>query len=328
MIARREFITLLGGGAAAVGMSPRATRAQGKRPTVGFLGPGTPSTWAGFTAPFIKRMSELGWTDGRNLTIDYLWTDGHNERLSEFAAELARRRVDVLFAPTTIVAIAAKKQTSTIPIVFTLVGDPVAIGLVASLARPGSNVTGLSNQSVDLPGKRLDLMREVLPGLRRLAILVNGGNPSNLIESKTLETSARAIGLEAVRHEIRQAADVAPALDRIVGGTDMLYVIPDPLTLTNFPQINTTALGARLPTMYGSRDFVQPGGLMSYGANFPDLFRRAGDYVDKILHGAKPADLPVEQPTKFELVVNLTTAKALGLKIPEAFLLRADEVIE
>jgi putative ABC transport system substrate-binding protein len=315
---------LLGGAAAPW---PLAADAQTKLPTVGFFGASTQSAWAPFTSAFVQRLRELGWIENRNVAIEYRWADGRSDRFGDIATDFVRLKVDVIFAPVTVVAIAAKKATATIPIVFALVSDAPAIGLAESLAHPGGNVTGASNQSTDLASKRFGLMREVVPGLHRLAILVNAGNPSNVLESRGLEAAAQTLGLEVTTLGIRQAADIAPAFERL-GKADALFVIPDPLILTNLTLINTLVLGARLPTMYGSRDFVAPGGLMSYGANFEDQFRRAASYVDKILRGAKPADLPIEQPTKFDLVINLTTAKALGLKIPESFLLRANEVIE
>ena len=209
-----------------------------------------------------------------------------------------------------------------------MAGDPVGTGLVASLARPGGNVTGLSIQQTDLAGKRLELLREVVPGLRRLAILANVGNPAAVLEMGEVQAAARTLGLEVATLEIRRAEDIAPAFEALKGRADALYVCADPLVNTNRIRINTLALGARLPTMHGFREYVEAGGLMSYGPNFPDLFRRAADYVDKILRGAKPADIPVEQPTKFDLVINLTTAKALGLDVPPTLLARADEVIE
>ena len=224
--------------------------------------------------------------------------------------------------------LAAKQATSVIPIVFAVAGDPVGSGLVASLARPGGNVTGLSIQATDLAGKRLELLREVVPGLRRLAIMANVGNPAAVLEMGEVQAAARTLGLEVATLEIRRAEDIAPAFEALKGRADALYVCADPLVNTNRIRINTLALGARLPTMYGDREYVEAGGLMSYGPNFPDLFRRAADYVDKILRGAKPGDLPVEQPTKFDLVINLTTAKALGLAVPPTLLARADEVIE
>jgi putative ABC transport system substrate-binding protein len=223
---------------------------------------------------------------------------------------------------------AARQATSAIPIVFPAAADPLGSGFVASLARPGGNITGLSSQMADTAGKRLELLREVVPGLRRLAIMVNGGNSAAVLEMRDVQAAARTLGLEVVTSEILQADEIATAFDALQGRADALYVATDPLLFTHRVRINTLALSARLPTIYIFRDSVEAGGLLSYGANLPDLYRRAAVYVDKILRGAKPADLPVEQPTKFDLVINLTTAKAIGLKIPESFLSRADEVIE
>ena len=219
------------------------------------------------------------------------------------------------------------EATSVIPIVVVL-GDPIATGLVASLARPGGNVTGLSNQQTDLHGKQLELLREVLPSLRRLAIMANVDYPEAVLEVREVQAISKTFGLEVATVEIQRAEDIAPAFEALKGRADALYIITDALVSINRIRINTLALAARLPTMHGVRDYVQAGGLMSYGARYSDLFRRPGDYVDKILRGAKPGDIPVVQPTKFDLVINLTTAKALGLTIPESFLLRADEVIE
>jgi putative ABC transport system substrate-binding protein len=224
--------------------------------------------------------------------------------------------------------VAAKQATSVIPIVFAAAGDPVGTGLVASLARPGGNVTGLSIQQTDLAGKRLELLREVIPGLRRLAMLVNVGNPLAVLDLGEVQAAARTFGLEVITLEIRRGEDITPAFEALKGRAEALYVVIDPLVGTHRIRINTLVLAARLPTMHTLREGVEAGGLMSYGANLPDLFRRAADFVDKILRGAKPADLPVEQPTKFDLVINLTTAKALGLEIPSTLLARADEVIE
>ena len=221
-----------------------------------------------------------------------------------------------------------KKATSVIPIVFAIANDPVGGGLVASLARPGGNVTGLSGQATDLAAKRLELLREVVPRLRRLAIMLNVGYPSAVLEMGEVQAAARALGIEVAPLEIRRAEDVAPAFDMLKAQADALYVVVDTLVSANRTRIITFALGARLPTIWNTRGFVQAGGLMSYGPNFLDLFRSTAGLVDKILRGAKPGDLPVEQPTKFELVINLTAAKALRLTIPESFLARADEVIE
>jgi len=323
---RRQFITLLGGAAT----WPLAARAQQppKLPTIGFLGANTRLVDSQRLAGFVERLRELGWIENRTVAIEYRWGEGRNERFAQFAAEFVRRNVDVIVTGGTASVIAVKQATSTIPIVFATAGDPVGTGLVTSLAKPGGNVTGLSAQVPDLVGKRLELLREVVPGLRRLAILTNIGNPVIVLERDEIRTTAHTIGLEAITMEIQRAEDIAPAFEALKGGADALYVPADPLIFTNLVRINSLALGARLPTMHGSREYVEAGGLMSYGPNFPDLYRRAADYVDKILRGAKPADLPVEQPTKFDLVLNLTTAKVLGLTIPESFLLRADEVIE
>jgi putative ABC transport system substrate-binding protein len=276
---RRDFITLVGGAAAAW---PLAARAQqpGKLRTIGFLGQSTRSAASEWVAALVQRLHELGWNEGRTVAIEYRWAEGREERFAQIAAEFVRLKVDIIVTSGTPQVLAAKQATSVIPIVFAAAGDPVASGLVASLARPGGNATGLSSLVADLAGKRLELLREVVP-------------------------------FEALK-----------------GRADALYVCIDALVNANRIRINTSALGARLPTMHGSRDYVEAGGLMSYGPNYPDLFRRSADYVDKILHGAKPGDIPVEQPTKFDLVVNLTTARALGLDLPPTLLARADEVTE
>jgi putative ABC transport system substrate-binding protein len=212
--------------------------------------------------------------------------------------------------------------------VFALAADPVGGGLVASLARPGGNVTGVATLNGEIGSKRLELLRELIPGLVRVAIMGNVGNPSTALDIREVQAGASALSVEASILGIRTAEDIAPSIGSIERRVDALYVVTDPLIITNRVRINNLALAARLPTMHGFREGVESGGLMSYGANYPNVFRRAGDYIDKILRGAKPADLPVEQPTKFDFVINLTTAKVLGLSIPESFLLRADEVIE
>jgi putative ABC transport system substrate-binding protein len=269
----------------------------------------------------------LGWIDGRTVAIQYRWAEGRADRSAEMAAELARLKVDVIVTGGN-AAVAAKQASSVVPIVFALVDDPVGMGLVASLARPGGNVTGLSFQSADLAGKRVALLHEVVPSLRQLAIMANVEYPNAASEMREVQTAARALSLEAATFPIRRAEDIAPAFEALKGNADALYVVGDALVITHRVRINTLALIARLPTIFFVREYVDAGGLMSYGPNFPDLFRRAADYVDKILRGGKPGEIPVEQPTKFDLVINLTTAKALGLTIPESFLLRADEVIE
>jgi putative ABC transport system substrate-binding protein len=325
---RRSFVALLAGAAASAAWPLTAGAQQAKLPTIGFLGAGTPSSHGQWAAAFVQRLHELGWIEGRTVAIEYRWAEGRRERAAEIAAEFVRLKVDVIATSGTALIIAAKQATSTIPIIFAAAGDPVGTGLVASLARPDGNVTGLSIQATDVAPKRLQLLREVVPELRRLAIIGNVDSPIAVLEMNEVESTARTIGVDFVLAEVRRAEDIAPGFEALKDRADALYVANDPLIDANRTRIITLALAARLPTMYGNRAHVDAGGLLSYATNFADLFRRAGDYVDKILRGAKPADLPVEQPTKFDLVVNLTTAKALGLKIPEAFLLRADEVIE
>jgi len=260
--------------------------------------------------------------------IEYRWAEGRNERLAEIVSDFVRLKVDVIVTYANTTAAAAKRTTTTTPIVFAVAGDPVGTGLVASLARPGGNVTGLSIQQTDLAGKRLEILLDLLPKLHTLAILANSGSPNAALEMGEADAAARRLGLVVVRSDVRKIEDFAPAFDALKGRAEALYVCSDPLLTNNRQDINTLARGVRLPTMHGFREFVEAGGLMSYGPNFPDLFRRAAEYVDKILRGTKPADLPVEQPTKFDLVINLTTAKELGLTIPQPFLMRANEVIE
>jgi ABC-type uncharacterized transport system substrate-binding protein len=325
-VRRRQFIALLGGVAATW---PLAARSQqpGKLPTIGFLGESTSSDLSLRTAAFVQRLRELGWIEGRTVEIEYRWAEGRRERFAEIAAEFGRLKVDVIVTFGGAVP-ALKQATLVIPIVFTIDADPVGRGLVASLAQPGGNVTGLSAQTVDAVGKRVELLRAVLPGFRRLAVLANVGFPGAVQETGEIQDAGRTLGLDVATSEIRRAEDIGPAVDALKGRADALYVCGDALTFTNRIRISTLALGARLPTIYANRDFVIAGGLMSFGPNFPDLYRRAADLVDKILRGAKPADIPVEQPTKFDLVINLITAKALGLEVPPTLLARADEVIE
>jgi putative ABC transport system substrate-binding protein len=275
----------------------------------------------------VERLRELGWIDGRTIAIEYRWTEGHPERTTEIAAEFVRLKVDVIVTFGTAAPI-VKQATTVIPVVFAIAQDPVGGGLVASLAKPGGNVTGLSLQASDVAGKRVELLREVVPQLRRLAILVDFGNPQSVLEMGEVQAAARMLGIEVAPLAIRRAEDIAPAFEALKPQADALYVVTNALIFTHRIRINTLALAARLPTMHSVRAYVEAGGLISCGPNYPDLFRRAADYVDKILRGTKPGDIPVEQPTKFDLVVNLTTAKALGLTIPPTVLTRADEVIE
>jgi putative tryptophan/tyrosine transport system substrate-binding protein len=322
---RREFITLLGGAAA----WPLAAQAQqaAQRRIIGVLGTATPSGWSQWTSAFVQRFRELGWIEGRNVLVEYRWAEGREERFAEIAAEFVRMKVDVIVTSGGAV-LATMHATSRIPIVFGAANDPVGSGFVASLARPGGNVTGLSNQAPEVAGKRLEILREVVPGLRRLAIMGNSGNASIAREMNEVQAFARSVGVDAAVSEIRRAQDISPAIARLKNQADALYVPGDPLVIANRLRINTFALMARLPTIMTTRDQIEAGGLISYGPNVPDQFRRAAEYVDKILRGAKPGDLPIEQPTKFDLIINLITAEALGLTMPPTLLTRADEVIE
>jgi putative ABC transport system substrate-binding protein len=321
---RREFITLVGGGAIAV---PLAARAQTRFPTVALLGPTSPAAWTPWTAAFVRRLRELGWIEGRTVAIEYRWTHGRVERLAEIAAELVRLKPDVIVTTGTAVP-ALKRAATAIPIVFAIGRDPLREGLVESLARPGGNVTGLSTQVAELGGKRLQLLREVVPGLRTLAVLSEVDDPAALLERREVESAARKLGVEVLALDLRPDTDIAAALRALAGRADALYCGAGSITTMQRALIFGQALAARLPTISGLRGHAQAGGLLSYGTDYADLFRRAGDYVDKILRGAKPGDIPVEQPTKFELVINLKTAKALGIEIPSKLLFTADEVIE
>jgi putative ABC transport system substrate-binding protein len=323
---RRDFIAAVGGAVA----GPLAARAQqpAKQPTIGFLGSGTLEGQGQWVAAFLQRLRELGWIEGRNITIEYRWAEGNSDRADELAAELVRRRVDVIVTYANPIVLAVKRSTSTIPIVFAAAADPLGTGLVSTLARPGGNVTGLSVEATDLGSKRLELLRDVVPNFRRLGIMANVGNSASVLEMREVQSASGTLGLEVKTLDIRQAEDIARAFDELRGHADALYVCIDTILFANRIRIITLALAARLPTMFTTREAVKAGGLMTYGPSFPELFRRAGDYVDKILHGAKPEDLPVEQPTKFDLVLNLTTAKALGLTVPPSLLATADEVIE
>jgi putative ABC transport system substrate-binding protein len=325
-VRRRAFISLLGGVAA----WPLAARAQkmDRVRRLGFLGAATPSVGGPWLSALVQRLGELGWVEGRNLQIDARWAEGRIDRAEEIAIEFARTDVDLIVTWATGPAVAAKRATSTIPIVFALATDPVGSGLVASLARPAGNATGLSAFNLDLVGKRVELLREIVLDLRRLAVLGNIGVTDTAFELREVIRAAQTLGLVTTAVEIKLSADIAPALDAIQTQPQALFVVGDPLTFTNRVQINSWALKQRLPAMYAIREFVAAGGLMSYGTNFPNLFRRAAEFSDRILRGGNPADIPVEQPTKFDLVINLKTAKALGLEVPPSLLARADEVIE
>jgi len=324
---RREFIAGLGG-AAAWPIAARAQQPAKKPPTIGILGSGTPSTLGPRIAVMVQRLREIGWIENQTVRIEYRWAEGRSERATEIAAEFVRLGVDVIVTSGTTNVIAAKQATSDIPIVFANVSDPLGSGLVASLAQPGGNVTGLSGQQPDAAGKRLALLREVVPALQRVGFMGNTDNPSILLEMQEVQTAAGMLGIDCATFQIRRAGDIAPAFDAVRHGAQGLYLAGDPLTDVNRLRISILALGARLPTIWPAMETADFAGLMSYGSNFAAQWRRAGDLVDKILRGTKPVDIPVEQPVKFDLVVNLIVAKALGIEIPTALLARADEVIE
>jgi putative ABC transport system substrate-binding protein len=322
---RRKFITLLGGATA----WPLTARAQqgAKLPTIGVLGVATALAWGPGVAAFTGRLRDLGWIDGRTVAIQYRWAEGRSERFAEIAAELVRLKVDVIVTAGGAV-VAAKQATTVIPIVFAVASDPVGSGLVASLARPGGNVTGLSVQATDLVGKRIEFLRELVPSVRALAIMANTGYAAALREMSEVRAAARPLGLETIVLEIRTAEDITAALETLKDQADSLYVCIDPLTDSNKIRIATLALSARLPTISGFREGVEAGSLIYYGPNVPNLFRRAADLVDNILRGTKPGDIPVEQPTQFDLVINLKTARELGLTVPPTLLAITDQVIE
>jgi putative tryptophan/tyrosine transport system substrate-binding protein len=325
-VKRREFITLLGGAAATWPLAARAQQANAA--TIGLLGTGTAAAQSQWTTAFVQRMRELGWVEGRNLAIEYRWAEGRTERLAELANDLVRLKVDVIVTHNTPGPLAAKQATSTIPIVFATAGDPVGTGIVASLARPGGNVTGLSSQTPDVAGKRIELLRGVVPDLRRLAVLADTDNPFVKLDVSQLQQAGTKLGVEVITFEMRRGEDIAPAFEALKGRAQAVYVPATPAAMVNRVRINTLALAAHVPTTLGVREYVEAGGLMSYGPNWPHMWARAADLVDKVLRGAKPGNIPVEQPTKFDFVINLTTAKALGFTIPDKLLALADEVIE
>jgi putative ABC transport system substrate-binding protein len=324
---RRQFITLLGGAA----VWPLAARAQppGKIHTIGLLLFSAGSEAVTVIAPFLDALRELGWIEGKNVVIESRYAENRIERLPELAADLVRRNVDVIVAFGTPPPLAAKQATTTIPIVMAAAGDPVGSGLVASLAQPGGNVTGMSVMAPDLGGKRLELLKEVLPWLDRVAVLWNAANPYAAIVFKETQAAGRILGVKNQSLEVRGPDDFDGVFEAArQQRPEALITVEDPLTIVHRKRIVDFAAGQQLPALYGLREFVMAGGLMSYGASLADVFRRAAGYVDKILKGAKPADLPVQQPTKFELMINLKSAKALGLVFPITLLARADEVIE
>jgi len=321
-------LTALAGVAASSLLRPGAARAEepGKPPTIGVLGTNA-AIWAPWTAAFAERLRQLGWIEGRTIAIEYRWSEGRLDRIAEIAAEFVRRKLDIIVTEGTGAPI-VKQATSSTPIVLAISVDPVGSGLVASLAHPGGNVTGVSNQGSDLASKRLELLREIVPRLHRVAVMAHAEQAQAVIELAKVQAAARSFGIEVVPLEIHRPDDIAPAVVGLTPKADALYIASDALLIANLPGIIALALEAGLPTIFNNSDYVRAGALIAYGPNYSDQFRRTAEIVDKILRGTRPGDIPVEQPTKFELAVNLKTAKALGLTIPESFLSLADEVIE
>jgi putative tryptophan/tyrosine transport system substrate-binding protein len=325
-VRRRDFITLLSATATAWPFAARGQQPP-KVPLIGFIGTVAPATWTEQTAAFERRLSELHWVPGRTITIDYRWMEGRNEKAREIADEFVARKVDIIVAGGNAVA-AAKQATTAIPIVFPLAVDPVGSGLVDNLSHPGGNVTGLSLQGPDAAGKRIELLRDVVPNLRHVAVMADATYPAAKNELAETQAACRALGIETIALEIKKAEDIAPAFDTLRDRAEALYIVADALTNTNYPDIATRALAARLPTICATPRFIDNGGLLGYGPNVTALFIRTADYVDKILRGTKPGDIPVEQPTTFELAVNLAIAKKLGISVPHNLLVLADKVIE
>jgi putative tryptophan/tyrosine transport system substrate-binding protein len=327
IIGRRELIAALGGAA----VWPLSARAQvdGRKYTIGIFSAGNEFAVApALSAAFFKALRELGWVEGKNVAFEHRYAENRLERLPELAADLVRRKVDVIAAAGTLAPLAAKRATTTIPIVMTAAGDPLGSGLVASLARPDGNVTGMSLMATDLGAKRLELLKEVLPRLSRVAVLWNADNPYSVLVFKETQAGGRTLGIEVRSLEVRGPGDFDSAFEAAKGlRPDALITVEDPLTGDHRTRIAEFTARQQLPSLHGIREFVAAGGLISYGPSIADLFRRSAYYVDKILRGAKPADLPVQQPTEFEMVINLNTAKALGLELPASVLARADELI-
>jgi putative tryptophan/tyrosine transport system substrate-binding protein len=325
---RREFITLLGGAAAAW---PLAARAQQPRriPRVGFMGNSTAALEANLVGPFRDGLRELGYQEGRNIVIEYRWAEGEYERFPALVAELLAVPVDVIVTAGTPATLAVKYATSTVPLVMIAVGDPVGTGIVPSLGRPGGNITGLSSIAPDLEGKRLELLREVIPKLSHVALFLNPLNPFHTVSMQQAFAAAQALGIKLQALEVRTSEELDGAFAAIIRAKpDALLILADRIFLHNRQRMMDFATEHRLPSVNAYRELIEVGGLMSYGPSYEDMHRRAADYVDKILKGAKAGDLPVEQPTKFTLILNLKSARTLGIDVPPMLLARADEVIE
>jgi len=327
VIDRRDLLFLLG----AVALAPRVVRAQApaKVPRIGLLSSYSPSDAALWHQAFRLGLRDLGWVEGKNISIEYRYAEGRSDRLPELAADLVRLQVDVIVASGVTDALAAQKATRAIPIVMAIPGDPVASGLVGSLARPGGNITGLSQMSMELVGKRLELLKEIVPKLSRVAVLWNPQGASSTVTWKEIQPPARQLGIQLHSLEVRSSDDFDKAFEAATRArAGALFIIGDPVTVTNLKRIADLAAKSRLPSIFASSEFTDAGGLVAYGPDRSDLFRRAATYVDKILKGAKPGDLPIDRATKFELVINMKTAKTLGIKIPNSILVRADQVIK
>src|SRR5712692_172897 len=326
---RRKFIEVIGGGLLAAPLAAEAQQAA-KVPHIGWLGGPTRESADAFVREFQRGLKDLGWVEGQNIVIEWRFGGGRAEQLPDLAAELVRLCVDLIVAPSTPTIFAAKNATKAVPIVMVSGGDPVGLGLVASLARPGGNITGLtSTVGPEIAGKQLELLKETVPKISRMAVLWNPTTPGNALALREAEIAARALRVELQLLEARRLNDFESAFAAMsTKGAGALLVLGDVMFTTYRIRLANLAVKSRLPAIYGARQFVDEGGLMSYGANVLDNFRRAAVYVDKILKGAKPGDLPIERPTKFELVINLKTAKALGLTIPPSVLRRADEIIQ
>ena len=325
-LGRREFITMLGG---AVGAWPLVAHAQQKLHRVGFMGNSTTALETNLVDAFREGLRELGYEEGRNIVIEYRWADGKYERFPALIAELIAAKVDVIVTAGTPAALAVKKATTTVPLVMVAVGDPVGTGLVPSLARPGGNLTGLSSIAPDLEGKRLDLLREIVPKLSNVAMFFNSLNPFHVASMQQAGTAAQAMGIKLQQHDIRKSED----LDRAFAAVrkkrpDALLILADRVFLHNRQRMIDFTEEQHLPNINAYTELVEAGGLMSYGPSYEDMHKRAAIYVDKILKGAKPADLPIEQPSKFTFVINLNAAKALGVTMPPSLITLADKVIE
>ena len=328
---RRDFVTLLG--SLSLGPSLLATpvgaQQSKKRPTIGILGAQTEATQGKLWAGFVERLHTLGWSEGRNIAIEYRWAEARNDRFEQIAAEFVKLDVDLIATSSTPTVIAAKRATSSIPIVFTNASDPVANGLVTSLNRPGGNVTGLSTQLADTTGKRLGLLREVVPQIHRLAVLTSADDPAALHEAREVEAVARSLGMDVTVTKVGNADDdLGPSFGRMKGTVDGLYVCNSNVFNKVRRRIVALVLDARLPAIYDSAGFVELGGLISYGPNGPALFRRAAELADKILRGTKPSDIPIEQPTEFFMAINLAAAKSIQVSIPDALIHLSDRIVD